>query len=214
MLFLLDICISAEIAAGIFGEEQCFRHAVVFYPASGACQQRHAGEEPLGGADAGVLIARDAESLFPSLRRHELIREAQSFEYALYPPEAAAEVKHARDALPGHCGNLLKGDYAFIGVCVPQHVEIAALAEGDGEGGRGFRIYDGKRSFLAGVYIPMNIIGASPPNENRKPLTYQRLLLLVSYHSSYMHLSNFVRACRMHWLTHWRETPMRAAISL
>lgn len=194
MLFLLDICISAEIAAGIFGEEQRFRHAVVFYPASGACQQRHAGEEPLGGTDAGVLIARDAESLFPSLRRHKLIREAQSFEYALYPPEAAAEVKHARDALPGHCGDLLKGDYALTGVYAPQFGEIAALAEGDGDdGGGGFRIYDGKRSFLAGVYIPMNIIGASPPNENRKPSIYQLLLLAECDRPSWEYRTFFLR---------------------
>ena len=117
----------------------------------------HAGDKPLADLDGRVLVRRDGKFLLPLLRSDKLIGDLVCFEHPLQPPEALAKVEHRRYSLPRHCADVLQaahrlfaaqiGQDAAVGVAVvPERLDF-------------FPLQNGKAAVLAGVYIPMYIIG-------------------------------------------------------
>lgn len=64
-------------------------------------------EQPLADLDACVFVRSYGKFLFPFLGSYKLVWDTVSFKSTEYPPEPLAEVKHARNALPGHCRHAL-----------------------------------------------------------------------------------------------------------
>ena len=115
------------------------------------------GEEPLANLDACIFVGSYGKFLLPFLRPYKLVWGTVGFKGTEYPPEPLAEVKHAHNALPGHCRHALHatahictvflndGAYDEPVVALVKRDDVYILVVDDISEGTG----------LAGVYMPI-----------------------------------------------------------
>lgn len=114
-------------------------------------------EQPLADLDACVFVRSYGKFLLPFLRAYKLVWDAVSFKGTEYPPEPLAEVKHAHNALSGHCRHALHatahictvflhdGAYGESVISLVKRDDVHVLVVDDISEGTG----------LAGVYMPI-----------------------------------------------------------